>query len=86
MVIGGVALFFFDKLEVRGLWGNIMAIASGLTWAWLTLFLRKQKGGSPIESLLLGHLLTFVIGIPFMLKEQPSFHDDIDWRQEYELD
>ena len=73
VVIGGIALFFFDKLEVRGLWGNIMAIASGLTWAWLTLFLRKQKSGSPIESLLLGHLLTFVIGIPFMLKGQPSF-------------
>ncbi|UCB44424.1 MAG: EamA family transporter [Spirochaetota bacterium] len=72
VVVGGVALFFFDKLEARGLWGNIMAISSGFTWAWLALFLRKQKSGSPFESILLGHWLTFIIGIPFMFRGGPS--------------
>jgi drug/metabolite transporter (DMT)-like permease len=74
VVVGGIALFFLDRLEVRGLLGNVMAVGSGLTWTWLTLFLRKQKSESPIESILLGHWLTCIIGIPFMLRGGPTFH------------
>jgi drug/metabolite transporter (DMT)-like permease len=74
VVVGGIALFFIGRLETRGLWGNIMAIGSGLTWAWLTLFLRKQKSGSPFESILLGHWLASLIGLPFMLRGGPSFN------------
>ncbi|UCB44423.1 MAG: EamA family transporter [Spirochaetota bacterium] len=74
IVVGGIVLFFLDRLEVKGLWGNIMAISSGFTWAWLALFLRKQKSGSPFESILLGHWLTFIIGIPFMFRGGPSLH------------
>jgi drug/metabolite transporter (DMT)-like permease len=66
VVFGGVALFFLDNLSRGGYMGNILALMAGVAHAWLGLFLRKQKKGSPTESLLLGNILTAVIGIPFM--------------------
>lgn len=71
-VLGGMVLFFLDKLSVAGMLGNIVAIASGVALAGLALFLRKQKDGSPMESILLGNALTALIGLPFMLKSSPG--------------
>lgn len=72
IVIGGMALFFFDKLTVGGWWGNALAIASGVTFATMIVLLRMQKDGSPIESVLIGNVLTALIGVPFMLQGWPS--------------
>jgi len=72
VVFGGILLFFMDNLTLRGTWGSVLAIFSGISWAWLGLFLRKQKDASPFESILLGHLLTSVIGLPFMFHSAPS--------------
>lgn len=71
-VLGGMVLFFLDKLSVAGMLGNVIAIASGVALAGLALFLRKQKDGSPMESILLGNALTALIGLPFMLKSSPG--------------
>lgn len=71
-VLGGMVLFFLDKLSVAGMLGNVVAIASGVALAGLALFLRKQKDGSPMESILLGNALTALIGLPFMLKSSPG--------------
>ena len=62
----GMALFFLDSLSTRGLFGNIMALGSGLTFALFTLFMRRQKDGYPLDSVLLGNLLTAVVGLPFL--------------------
>ncbi|MBL7975803.1 MAG: DMT family transporter [Candidatus Kapabacteria bacterium] len=67
VVLGGIALFFLDKLTNDSLLGIIVALLSGLTMGWMALFVRKQKDGSSLESLLLGNLLTACIGIPFMV-------------------
>lgn len=72
IVIGGMALFFFDRLTVGGLWGNVLALASGVTYAATAIFLRKQKDGSPLESVLLGNVLTALIGLPFMFQGAPG--------------
>ncbi len=64
-VIFGMVLFFKDELEPGYLIGNIMALASGVTFALFSLFMRMQKNGSPMESMLLSNALTFLIGIPF---------------------
>lgn len=71
-VLGGMALFFLDCLTPGGLWGNICAIASGVSYAGLVTFLRKQKSGSPLESILIGNLLTALVGLPFMLQGPPG--------------
>ncbi len=67
MIAFGMLLFFGDKLTGSGMVGNILAIISGITMAWMTLFLRKQKDGSPMETILLGNILAAVIGLPFLL-------------------
>lgn len=71
-VLGGMVLFFFDKMSAGGLWGNIAAIACGFCMALMTMFLRRQKEGSPFGSVFLGNILTFFIGLPFMLTYSPG--------------
>ena len=72
VVIGGMTLFFLDDLTTGGLWGNVCAIASGVTFACFVLFMRKQKNDSPLESVFLGNILTALIGFPFMFEAMPS--------------
>ncbi|MDQ3198538.1 MAG: DMT family transporter [Verrucomicrobiota bacterium] len=62
----GIALFFLDRLTVAGMWGNIIALASGLCFAGVALFLRKEKAGSPIASILLGNGIVALAGLPFI--------------------
>ena len=72
VVIGGMVLFFLDHLTTGNLLGNGCAIFSGLSFSFLILFLRKQKDESPLGSVILGNLLTGLIGLPFMFESMPS--------------
>lgn len=72
LILAGTALFFLDELTVSGFWGNVTALASGLAFAWMSMLLRRQKAGSPFESVFLGNVLTAVVCFPFMLKGLPS--------------
>jgi len=72
ILIGGIALFFLDHLTVGNLLGNGFAILSGISFACLVLFLRKQKNESPIGSIILGNLLTGLVGLPFMFDSMPG--------------
>ncbi|MEK7477021.1 MAG: DMT family transporter [Candidatus Coatesbacteria bacterium] len=72
VVLGGMFLFFLDRLTVGGLWGNILALSSGVTFAGMATLLRKQKDASPLESILLGNVLTALIGLPFMFQGGPG--------------
>ncbi len=75
----GIALFFLDRLTTAGFWGNIIALGSGLAFASVALFLRKEKAGSPVASILLGNLLVALAGAPFIL-QAPSLGTDGLWR------
>ncbi len=72
LTVGGIALFFLDDLSSGGLWGNIAAICSGMAFAGTIILLRKQKDRSPLESIFLGNILTFLIGFPFMFRSSPG--------------
>lgn len=72
IVFGGMILFFQDKLSAGSVWGSLVAILSGVAFAGLALFTRKQKNESPLESLLLGNVFTAVIAIPFMIGQVPD--------------
>ncbi len=72
VMMGGMVLFFLDDLSLDGYLGNLVALGSGISFAWLTLFLRRQKDGFPLPSLLLGNLLAGLIGLPFMFQSMPS--------------
>lgn len=75
----GIALFFLDRLTVAGLWGNIIALGSGLAFAAVALFLRKEKAGSPVASIVLGNILVALAGLPFIW-QAPSLGTGGLWR------
>lgn len=66
VVFGGMTLFFCDDVHFAGVAGNLVALASGVAFAAMTLLLRKQKDTSAEESIFLGNLLAGIIGLPFM--------------------
>jgi len=66
--LAGIALFFFDRLTTAGFWGNVVALGSGLAFASVALFLRKEKDGSPVAAIILGNALVAVAGVPFMMQ------------------
>lgn len=66
-VLGGMGLFFADNLALAGHLGNALAILSGVCFAGMTIALRRQKDGSPVDSIILGNLLAFVIGLPWII-------------------
>lgn len=76
VVMAGMLLFFVEKLSPEHLWGNLTALASGVSFACIAVFLRMQKGESTMESLILGHLLTAAVGLPFLwMGPTPTAHD-----------
>ncbi len=72
IVLSGMSLFFVDKLSFGNISGNICGILSGIAFALTAVFLRKQKDDSPLESVILGNILTFLIGLPFLFHSAPS--------------
>lgn len=64
----GMLLFFKDSLTLGHLDGDLLAVLSGVCFAGMTIALRKQKDGSPVESIILGNLLAFAIGLPWIVQ------------------
>jgi drug/metabolite transporter (DMT)-like permease len=73
----GMGLFFLDQLSTAHLWGNLMAILSGVSFGLMVVFLRKQKQAFPLGSILLGNLLTAAICSPFWFGVSI---DAVSWR------
>lgn len=65
----GLTLFFGDELSSDGLYGNLLAILSGVTGALMMVSFRAQKNGNPAESNLIAFLFTATLGFPFIMKE-----------------
>ncbi len=70
ILLGGLTLFFLDDLSFDGYLGNALAILSGMSFAALTISLRKQKNHNPSDSILLGNILTLIIGLPLIISEK----------------
>jgi len=68
VALAGMTLFFKDSLRLGHLEGDALAVLSGVCFAGMTIALRKQKDGSPVESIILGNLIAFLIGLPWILK------------------
>ena len=71
IAIAGIALFFCDRLTLAGMWGNLIALVSGLAYAAMILLLRKQHAASPITAILLGNVFAALAGLPFMFGAPP---------------
>ncbi len=64
VALGGVLLFFLDELTWEHRMGNFAALASGVCFGWMTLFLRKLKGVGSVQAVFYGNLLAFFICLP----------------------
>ena len=73
LIVAGIGIFFLDEVSPGNRLGNLIAVASGLTFAFYPIFMRMQKDGSPAESILLSHLLTFLVSIPFLFTAPEKF-------------
>ena len=62
-VAGGMALMFMDKAGGGRLVGDLLAVLSALAFSLTFIFMRMQKAGSSVESMLLGHGITAVVGL-----------------------
>jgi drug/metabolite transporter (DMT)-like permease len=69
--LGGMALFFKDGLAVGHAAGDALSVFSGLCFATMTVALRKEKTGSPVDTLIAGNLLAFLIGLPWIVAAPP---------------
>ena len=67
IALAGIALFFRDQFSSTGLIGILAALASGLSFAVMVMALRKERDASPESALLLGNLVTAIVGLPFAI-------------------
>lgn len=65
VTICGMVLFFFGRLELGNIYGNLLAIVSGICFASFSLLLRKKRTSqnqeSGLSSIILGNALVAVI-------------------------
>lgn len=71
-VMAGMVLFFIDKISSGNLFGNALAVLSGIAMAMNTIFMRREKDANPLENVFWGCVLTSVITIPFMIQSVPD--------------
>ena len=66
LVITGLLIFFRDGLGSGSLLGDGIAVFSGMLFASYTVFLRMLKDGNPRDALLMSHVVTAAMGLPFI--------------------
>ena len=62
----GISLFFLDKLSGGYLLGNLLAIMAGISFASMFVVTGHADEHSRSSGILLGHVFTSVIGMPFI--------------------
>ena len=71
VTLTGMGLFFADALRWSGILGNLVGLASGISFAAMTLLMRKQKATSVTESIILGNLFAAVAGLWWVVEAPP---------------
>ncbi|RGX54672.1 EamA/RhaT family transporter [Anaerotruncus sp. AF02-27] len=64
--MGGIALFFFDQLDLGSLIGNLLAIGAGLGFGCMFLVNSRANMEERMSGILLGQFVSAFIGIPLM--------------------
>lgn len=63
--LGGMCLFFWGEVSAQGQAGNLLALASSLSFAGLAMCMRKIADGRQAEAILWGNVLSAVCCLPF---------------------
>lgn len=68
VVFGGVLCFFVESLSGGSLSGDALALISGATYA-VVFMLNDLPGGDALSAAFFGHVISTVVGLPFILQE-----------------
>jgi drug/metabolite transporter (DMT)-like permease len=68
-----MVLFFKDSLGGGNLLGDILAVISGISFGANSVFMRMNKRGNPMDSMILAHIITALFSIPFFFIYLPVF-------------
>jgi len=69
----GISLFFFDKLSNESMLGNLLAVLAGVFFASMFVVAGHADDQSRSSGILLAHLMTAVVGLPFFFFSQNPF-------------
>jgi drug/metabolite transporter (DMT)-like permease len=72
LIFVGIILFFMDGISMEGFWGNILATLSGLFFGLQAISLREVSDKSPVQAIILGNFITFVVALPFITLPLPD--------------
>ncbi len=64
----GVVLFFLDSISSGGMLGNLLALASGVTYA-VMFMMKKFDGSDTLSSVLIGCIIGVLVGLPWIVRE-----------------
>ena len=67
-VFAGVFLSFFDQLDATHVWGNLLALLSGFTFA-TQIIIQSDRKASPGDSLIISCMLSFLFALPFTVAD-----------------
>lgn len=68
LVFSGIIFFVMDGLGSGNMFGNLLALGSGLAYAGVFM-MNKMPGGDGFSATFLGHLTGGIVGIPFLARE-----------------
>ena len=77
IVMIGMTIFFADGLTVGNNLGNLIALLSGISFASLVISLRQIHNQNPVDAIIIGNSIAFVIGLPWLLSSSWSIHSII---------
>ena len=69
VVFGGVLCFFVDSLSSGNWLGDVLALISGVSFG-MVFMLNDMPDSDPLSSVWFGHLISAVVGLPFLIQER----------------
>ena len=73
LTLCGITLFAIDGISGGRAWGNLVGLMAGFFMAGMYITVGDGQGPERMNGLLFGHLLTALVGLPFMIPTQPVF-------------
>ena len=71
VVLGGLGLFLYDGLQASQLAGVLLGVGCGIGFAVMTILLLMQNATSALDSIILGNLIGFLVGLPSLWNAPP---------------
>jgi drug/metabolite transporter (DMT)-like permease len=68
----GMWLLMSGSLSGGHMIGNVIGVGTGICYSVFVICLRMQKDASPYETVFLGNIFTFLIGLPFFFIAPPA--------------